>query len=191
MEGVPRAIQLVAGRTAQAFNKRQRRTGAFWEKRYTATAVESGEHLGRCLLYIDLNMVRAKVVKHPKDWKHSGYHEIVRPKKQDRLIDRKKLVKKLDIEPNELPKQYEAWVKQALKQGNLRRNAVWTSSLAAGSEAFADKIKRRLGNIKQHGPKLLNGPDHALREDFGLYGEVLNNKFDWEIVQNKSNDING
>jgi hypothetical protein len=31
-------------------------------------------------------MVRAKVVKHPKDWKHSGYHEIVRPKKQDRLI---------------------------------------------------------------------------------------------------------
>ncbi len=142
MEDVPRAMQLVAGRTAQAFNKRQHRTGAFWEKRYTATDVESGEHLGRCLLYIDfhpvkcrkatpaqagfhwVNMVRAKVVKHPKDWKHSGYHEIVKPKKRRQLIDRKKLVKKLDIEPDELSKQYDAWVKQALKQGNLRRNAV-------------------------------------------------------------------
>ena len=110
--------------------------------------------------------------------------------------------------PTPIP-QTDAEVRQALKQGNLRRNAVWTSSLAAGSEAFADKIKRRLGKIKQHGPKLLNGPDHAFREDFGLYGEVLNNKpalfnrleeaspkgikpgFDWEIKQNKSNDING
>src|SRR6056297_2920257 len=81
--------------------------------------------------------------------------------------------------------------KQALKQGNLRRNAVWTSSLAAGSEAFADKIKRRLGKIKQHGPKLLNGPDHALREGLGLYGLVGDNELGWEIEDNKSNDING
>ena len=49
---------------------------------------------------------------------------------------RKKLVKKLDIDPDELPKQYDAWVNQALKQGTLRRNAVWTSGLAAGSEVF-------------------------------------------------------
>jgi hypothetical protein len=68
---------------------------------------------------------------------------------------------------------------------------VWTSSLAAGCVAFADKIKRRLGKIKQHGPKLLNGPDHAIREDIGLYAEVWDNRFDWEIAQNKSNDING
>ena len=56
-----------------------------------------------------------------------------------------------------------------MKQGNLRRNAVWTSSLAAGSEAFAEKIKRRLGKIQQNVPKLLNGPDHALREDLKSY----------------------
>ncbi len=57
-EVIPRAIQLVAGRTGQEFNQRKDRTGAYWEDRYHATAVESGDHLLRCIVYIDLNMVR-------------------------------------------------------------------------------------------------------------------------------------
>src|SRR5580765_1904199 len=36
------SMQLVAGRTAQAFNARKRRHGAFWEDRYHATAVDTG-----------------------------------------------------------------------------------------------------------------------------------------------------
>lgn len=62
-ETIPRSMQLVAGRTAQEYNRRKQRKGAFWEDRYHATAVDTGEHLLRCLLYIDLNMVRAGVVK--------------------------------------------------------------------------------------------------------------------------------
>jgi len=56
------SMQLIAGRTGQDYNRRKARRGAFWEDRYHATAVESGEHLARCLVYIDLNMVRAGVV---------------------------------------------------------------------------------------------------------------------------------
>jgi putative transposase len=37
---------------------KKHRKGAFWEDRYHATAIESGEHLLRCLVYIDLDMVR-------------------------------------------------------------------------------------------------------------------------------------
>jgi REP-associated tyrosine transposase len=51
------------GRSAQAHNARKRRHGAFWEDRYHATAVETGVHLARCVVYIDLNMVRAGVVQ--------------------------------------------------------------------------------------------------------------------------------
>jgi putative transposase len=53
------SIQLIAGRTAQEYNQRKDRQGAFWEDRYHATAIEADEHLHRCLIYIDLNMVRA------------------------------------------------------------------------------------------------------------------------------------
>ena len=70
------SLQLIAGRTGQSFNQRKRRRGAFWEDRYHATAVDTEEHLARCVVYIDLNMVRAGVVRHPRDWGEAGYHEI-------------------------------------------------------------------------------------------------------------------
>jgi len=61
---IPKSIQLIAARTGQEFNKRKNRKGAYWEDRYHATAVETDRHLVQCLVYIDLNMVRAGIVKH-------------------------------------------------------------------------------------------------------------------------------
>jgi putative transposase len=66
-ETIPKSIQLIAGRTGQGYNKRKNRKGGYWEDRYHATAIETGEHLLRCLVYIDLNMVRAGVVNHPSE----------------------------------------------------------------------------------------------------------------------------
>ena len=48
---IPQAIGLIAERTAQEFNQRKERKGAFWKDRYHSTAIESGEHLLRCLVY--------------------------------------------------------------------------------------------------------------------------------------------
>jgi putative transposase len=72
-DSVARSMQLIAGRTAQEYNLRKRRRRAYWEDRYHAAAVESGEHLHRCMTYIDLNMCRAGVVRHPDEWEWSGY----------------------------------------------------------------------------------------------------------------------
>ena len=55
---IAQSMQLIAGRTAQEYNQRKDRQGAFWEDRYHATAIEADERLHRCLIYIDLNMVR-------------------------------------------------------------------------------------------------------------------------------------
>ncbi len=60
-------------------HRRKNRKGAFWEDRYHATAIESGDYLIRSLVYIDLNMVRNGVVAHPSAWPHSGYNEIQQP----------------------------------------------------------------------------------------------------------------
>jgi putative transposase len=54
-EAIPRSMQLVAGRSGQEYNDRKKRRGAFWQDRYHATAVEDGEHLLRCMVYLDLN----------------------------------------------------------------------------------------------------------------------------------------
>ena len=83
---IPDSIKLIAGRTGQEFNQRKARKGAYWEDRYHATAIEDGDHLIKCIVYIDLNMVRAGVVKHPSEWPYSGYNEIQQPKRKKILI---------------------------------------------------------------------------------------------------------
>ncbi|MFH0909227.1 MAG: transposase [bacterium] len=52
-EELARFMQRVAGGMAQAYNQRKRRSGAFWSDRYHAAMIEDGEHLWRCMRYID------------------------------------------------------------------------------------------------------------------------------------------
>ena len=73
-EVIPKSIQLIAGRSAQEFNQRKKRKGAFWEDRYHATAIQTDQHLMRCLVYIDLNMVRSGVVSHPSEERKGVIH---------------------------------------------------------------------------------------------------------------------
>ena len=84
---IAKSLQLIAGRTAQEYNQRKQRKGAFWEDRYHATAIASDEHFLRCLVYIDMNMVRAGVVQHPGEWAHGGYREIQQPPRRYRIIN--------------------------------------------------------------------------------------------------------
>jgi hypothetical protein len=80
-------IQKVAGETARAYNRRKGRENAFWGDNYHATVVERGGYLWGCLMYIELNMVRCGVVKHPRDWEWVGYHEIVGERQRSRLLE--------------------------------------------------------------------------------------------------------
>ena len=43
-EVVPKSLQLVAGKTAQEYNRRKNRKGAYWEDRYHATAIDISKH---------------------------------------------------------------------------------------------------------------------------------------------------
>jgi REP element-mobilizing transposase RayT len=57
-------------------NKRNHRVGTLWEDRYKSVLVDgSAGALMAMAAYIDLNPVRAGMVKDPKDYRHSGYGE--------------------------------------------------------------------------------------------------------------------
>jgi len=92
-------MQLIAGRTAQEYNKRKKRQGAFWEDRYHATAIDSNEYLLRCLVYIDLNMVRTGRVTHPSDWPVSGYNEIQNRPERIRYHQRRSIIESFKYKP--------------------------------------------------------------------------------------------
>ena len=138
--------QLVAGRTAQEFNQRKMRKGAFWEDRYHATAVETDEHLAKCIVYIDLNMVRAGVVRHPSEYRLSGFNEIQNPPKRYAVIDRKALQDLFFIANKErFQQEHRQWVETELQADAKKRKSLWSESIAIGSEGFIEKIQQQLG----------------------------------------------
>jgi putative transposase len=152
---IPKSIQLVAGRIGQEYNIRKKRKGAFWEDRYHATAVETGEHLLKCLIYIDLNIVRAGVVKHPSQWYWSGYNEIQTPRRKNILIDYDKLsyLAGYDTFKN-FQTAHKKWVENSLATFNDKRESKWSESIAVGSNDFANRILSQLGS-RAKGRKVL------------------------------------
>ena len=151
-EVIPRSIQLVAGRTGQKYNQRKLRKGAFRGDRYHATATETGDHLIRCLVYIDLNMVRAGVVSNPSKWPFCGYNEIKKPRRKNVLIDYDKLRELLAVESYDLMKRYhKGWVEEHLGDGNNIRNENWTKSIAVGSKRFVEHVNSALGALAKGG----------------------------------------
>ena len=145
-EDIPGMIQLVAGRTGQEYNARKKRKGAFWEDRYHATAIESGSYLQRCLLYVDLNMVRAGVVQDPQDWFYGGYHEIQGNKCRNTIINLRAVMDALEIESIEtLRTAHREWIDEALREGVSERNSLWSESVAVGNEAFVFATQAALG----------------------------------------------
>ncbi|MEA2115019.1 MAG: transposase [Thermodesulfobacteriota bacterium] len=145
---IPRSMQLIAGRTGQAYNQRKKRQGAFWEDRYHATAVETGDHFLRCLVYIDLNMVRTGVVKHPAEWPFSGYNEIQNPKRKNILIHYKMLMELCGAASYEaLKHDHKALVEECLRADKQARDEKWTQSVAVGSQGYVERIKKQLGAL--------------------------------------------
>jgi hypothetical protein len=58
------------------YNQRHNRRGTLWGERFKSVIVENGETLINCLAYIDLNPLRAGLVKRPEEyrWNSLGYH---------------------------------------------------------------------------------------------------------------------
>jgi putative transposase len=59
------------------FNRRHSRSGTLWEDRFKSVIVESGIAARTVAAYIDLNPVRAGMVKDPADYRWSSYGEAI------------------------------------------------------------------------------------------------------------------
>lgn len=168
---IPASLQLIAGRTAQEYNLRKGRKGAFWEDRYHATAVESGDHLLQCITYIDTNMVRAGVVTHPQEWPQGGYRDIQSPPERYRIIDLDSLSKLCGAKNiATLQRYHRNWVDEALRRGHLLREARWSGSIAVGSEAFVRNIHQALGFRALHRQIVHESDTYMLKETAAPYG---------------------
>ncbi|UTA46727.1 transposase [Simiduia sp. 21SJ11W-1] len=73
-QGISKVMQAVGRTYVKTINQRYRRTGTLWEGRHKSSAICSERYLLTCQRYIELNPVRAGMVKHPGDHRWSSFH---------------------------------------------------------------------------------------------------------------------
>ncbi|MEO8754758.1 MAG: transposase [Casimicrobiaceae bacterium] len=70
---VPKLVISLGRRYVQYINTKYRRTGTLWDSRYKSSLVDEEPYLLACMRYIELNPVRAGMVRDPADYQWTSY----------------------------------------------------------------------------------------------------------------------
>jgi putative transposase len=142
-DGVPQLMQALGRSYVRYFNNRQGRTGTLWEGRYKSTLIQAERYLLACMVYIDLNPVRAGMVGDPADYPWSSHlHYIGR--RSDRLITPHPLYWELGNTPFARDAAYRELVHAGI--GSSQERALTDSTLrgwALGEQDYVADLQRR------------------------------------------------
>ncbi|MFI4926448.1 MAG: REP-associated tyrosine transposase [Burkholderiales bacterium] len=142
-DGIPQMMQAVGRRYVRNYNLRQARTGTLWEGRYRSTLIQAERYLLACMVYMDLNPVRAGMVADPADYPWSSYlHYIGR--RTDKLITPHPLFWELGNTPFARDVAYGALVRAGIREKD--RLALTDATLrgwALGEPDYVADLQRR------------------------------------------------
>lgn len=142
-DGLPQMMQAVGRSYVRYFNDSQKRSGTLWEGRYKSTLIQTERYLLACMVYIDLNPVRAGLVVQAGDypWSSYGHYTGLR---SDKLITPHPLVWELGNTPFAREAAYAELVQGGL---NPVQQAALTDSVlrgwALGEPDFVAELQKR------------------------------------------------
>jgi putative transposase len=142
-EGIPQMMQAVGRRYVRNYNLRQARTGTLWEGRYRSTLIQAERYLLACMVYMDLNPVRAGMVFDPADYAWSSFHHYI-GRRHDKLITPHPLYWELGNTPFARDEAYAALVRGGI--GEKEKQALTDSTLrgwALGEPDYVAELQRR------------------------------------------------
>lgn len=143
--GISQMMQSLGRMYVRYFNKSHKRTGTLWEGRYRSCVVQEEGYLMQVYRYIELNPVRAGLVKHPAEFSWSSYQCNGLGKTSDLLTPHPLY---LSLGKNDFTRldSYRAFIEQHFDSRLLEdiRRAT-NKGLALGNESFIAAIERRTG----------------------------------------------
>jgi putative transposase len=159
MQGVGRSY-------VRAFNDAQGRTGTLWEGRYRSAVIQSERYLLACMVYIDLNPVRAGMVAQAVDHPWSSHAHYL-GQRVDSLITPHPLFWELGNTPFEREAAYAELVQAGLgttQQGALTDAALkgWALGEADFMAELQEKTSRRPQKAKVGRPLLTAQPENLV-----------------------------
>jgi putative transposase len=138
-------MKRVAGRQTRYRNARDGRTGTLWEGRYKSSPIETEAYLLACGRYVELNPVRARMVKRPEQYRWSSYRARAGLTEWG-WLDRDPCYMGLGRTARERAARYRPWVKEAIPEGEWERirHAIQRGQLTGG-ERFIHTVAKRVG----------------------------------------------
>jgi putative transposase len=150
----------------QYVNKKYRRSGTLWEGRHKASIVDAENYLLICMRYIELNPVRAAMVRHPGEYPWSSYG--VNAEGVERaMVEPHEVFLGLGELKGERMHRYRSLFEAQIEQCDIHAIRKATEySVPLGGERFTRQIEkvlsRSVGYAKRGRP--------GVREDEGEYG---------------------
>ncbi len=141
-EGIPQMMQGVGRSYVRYFNRKYERSGTLWEGRYRSSLIETDRYLLACMVYIDLNPVRAGLVSDPADYPWSSHRHCI-GQRIDKMVSAHALLWDLGNTPFAREAAYGELVLSGLKLADLQdlTRAVRTG-WALGSPRFIDDLQQ-------------------------------------------------
>ncbi len=135
----------ISQKHAQYINKHNERTGTLWEGRFKSSPVSADRYLLACSRYIEMNCVRAGIVKRPEEYDFSSYKAKVGLKKI-MWLDYDPLYLDLGKIDEERYKKYQKWIHESMPKDEwdtIRKSI--QKNWAYGDGQFKEKMERILG----------------------------------------------
>ena len=149
--GVSHVMQDLGRAYVRYINQSYRRTGTLWEGRYKASLIDSEAYLLVCMRYLELNPVRAAMVRHPSEYRWSSYphNAYGRP---DRTIDAHPLYSALGADAPARQYVYRELFRTHLEAGMVHAIRDSTNQeLVLGRNDFKDRIEQMIARQTRPG----------------------------------------
>ena len=169
-DSVPRTMQTLGRRYVRYVNATYGRTGTLWEGRYRAAPIDSEAYFLACCRYIELNPVRARMVRHPREHKWSSYHAHAYGT-ADALVSDHALYRRLGPDAQARGQEYRGLFRAALAEEFLDAvRAATNGGWALGDARFKRQIAKALGRRVAPLPKGRPRKARADRRQLNLLG---------------------
>jgi putative transposase len=145
-KGGPASLMKSLGeRYVQYVNRRYARSGTLWEGRYRSCLVQQERYLMVCHRYIELNPVRAGIVREPALYAWSSYRRNAHGQRSD-LVTPHALYDDLGEDPVSRERAYRALFDERLTVGTLDKVRRAThGNFALGNKKFTENMAKLLG----------------------------------------------
>lgn len=138
-------MKALGQRYVQYINRTYRRSGTLWEGRFRSCLIQEEAYLMACQRYIELNPVRAGMVRHPADFMWSSYRVNAQDESSE-LIKPHRLYKALGKDEAERQGAYRRLFRSELAPDVIDAiRSATNGNHALGNERFAEQVSAALG----------------------------------------------